>query len=142
MDQEYKRTHELDPKDTIPIEFHKHLQAFSKSDADELPPLRGDAIDHKIQLTDTPNWAPRLYRMSKEEHEEVQKWVKENLSKGFIEASSAPWASPIIFVKKPGGGVRLYVNYRKLNAITKRDRYILPLCERSSRGKRRSLGSD
>jgi hypothetical protein len=129
MDQEYKRTHELDPKDAVPIEFHKHLQAFSKSDADELPPLRGDAIDHKIQLTDIPNWAPRLYRMSKEEHQEVQEWVRENLSKGFIEASSAPWASPIIFVKKPGGGVRLCVDYRKLNAITKRDRYVLPLID-------------
>jgi hypothetical protein len=55
IDQEYKRTHELDPKDAVPIEFHKYLQAFLKSDADKLPPLRGDAIDHKIQLTDTPN---------------------------------------------------------------------------------------
>jgi hypothetical protein len=73
IDQEYKRTHELDPKDAVPIEFYKHLQAFSKLDADKLPPLRGDAIDYKIQLTDIPNWAPRLYRMSKEEYQEVQK---------------------------------------------------------------------
>jgi hypothetical protein len=53
----------------------------------------------------------------------------ENLSKGFIEASLAPWASPIIFVRKPGGRVRLCVNYRKLNAITKRDRYVLLLID-------------
>jgi hypothetical protein len=61
--------------------------------------------------------------------EEVQRWVIENLSRGFIEASRCPWASPIMFVKKPRGGIHLCIDYRQLNAITKKDRYPIPLIE-------------
>ena len=49
------------------------------------------------------------------------------MSKEFIDKSTTPFASPVLFVRKPGGGLRFYVNYRKLNAITKKDRYPLPL---------------
>ena len=41
--------------------------------------------------------------------------------------SNSPAAAPILFVKKPGGGLRFCVDYRALNAITKKDRYPLPL---------------
>jgi hypothetical protein len=52
-----------------------------------------------------------------------------NLQKGFIKHSSAPFASPILFVKKPSGGLRFYINYQRLNNITKKDRYPLPLLD-------------
>ncbi|KAG0152773.1 hypothetical protein PDIDSM_2578 [Penicillium digitatum] len=45
----------------------------------------------------------------------------------FIRPSSSPAASPVLFVKKPGGGLRFCVDYRALNAITVKDRYPLPL---------------
>jgi hypothetical protein len=32
-----------------------------------------------------------------------------------------------MFIKKPDGGIRLCIDYRKLNAITKKDRYLIPL---------------
>jgi hypothetical protein len=32
-----------------------------------------------------------------------------------------------MFVKKPKGGIRLYVNYRRLNVIIKKDQYLIPL---------------
>jgi hypothetical protein len=51
----------------------------------------------------------------------------ENLKKGFIHPSSSPTASPVLFVKKPGGGLRFCVDYRALNAISVKDRYPLPL---------------
>ena len=35
----------------------------------------------------------------------------------------------MLFVKKPGGGIRFYVDYRKLNAITRKDKYPIPLIE-------------
>ena len=53
----------------------------------------------------------------------------DNLYKGFIEASNAPFASPVLFVKKPDGSLRFCVDYRKLNAITKRDQHPLPLID-------------
>ena len=46
-----------------------------------------------------------------------------------ITTSDAPFASSVLFAKKPGGGWRFCVDYRKLNEITKKDRYPPPLIE-------------
>lgn len=68
-----------------------------------------------------------LYSMSKESLLVLRKTLTELLDKGFIQASSSPAGAPVIFVKKPGGGLRFCVDYRGLNAITRRDKYPLPL---------------
>jgi hypothetical protein len=41
--------------------------------------------------------------MLKEELDLVKKYIKDNLSKGFIKASKAPFASPVLFIRKLGG---------------------------------------
>ena len=48
---------------------------------------------------------------------------------GFITPSKAPFASPILFAEKPNGELRFCVDYRKLNQITKRNRYPIPLID-------------
>ena len=68
-----------------------------------------------------------LYSMSKEALLVLRKTLTEYLDQGFIRASSSPAGAPVIFVKKPGGGLRFCVDYRGLNEITRRDRYPLPL---------------
>src|SRR5450755_2931617 len=65
--------------------------------------------------------------MTEEELEVLKEWLTDNLKKGYIKASSAPFASPILFVQKPSRGLRLYINFKKLNAITRKDRYPLLL---------------
>lgn len=45
----------------------------------------------------------------------------ELLDKGFIYASSSPALAPVLFIRKPGGGLRFYIDYRGLNIITKKD---------------------
>ena len=67
--------------------------------------------------------------MSQEELAAVKAYLEENLSKGFIMASTAPFASPVLFVRKANGSLWFCVDYRKLNAITKKDCYLLPLIE-------------
>ena len=57
----------------------------------------------------------------------VKKFLEEHLKKRFIEASSAPCSSPILLAKKPGGGIRFCVDYQKLNSLTKKNAYPLPL---------------
>ena len=65
--------------------------------------------------------------MSREELKTLREWLNENLKKGFIRPSSSHVTSPVLFVKKPGGGLRLYIDYRALNEILVKDRYPLPL---------------
>ena len=48
------------------------------------------------------------------------------MEKGFIRRSTSGLTSLVILVRKPGGGLRFYVNYRALNAITIKNRYPLP----------------
>ena len=56
--------------------------------------------------------------------------VKEELrlleEQGIIERSDSNWASPLVPVRKPGGGVRLCVDYRRLNDITEKEPYFIP----------------
>ena len=56
--------------------------------------------------------------MSHNEAQELCCYLDENLSKEFIRASHSESAAPVLFVKKPGGGLRFCVNYRDLNAVT------------------------
>ena len=57
----------------------------------------------------------------------LQKTLTEYLDKGFIQVSSSPATTPILFVWKPGGGLRFCVDYQGLNRITRKDQYPLPL---------------
>ena len=70
-----------------------------------------------------------LYSMSREELLVLRKTLYELLDAGFIYASLTEGGAPVIFVKKPRGGLRFYVDYRALNVITEKDDYLLPLIQ-------------
>ena len=122
----YRQSKNVDPLTILPPRYHAYVQAFSKQEADTLP-LHGPH-DHAIRLkegTQAPTSA--LYGMSQNETQELRRYLDENLSKGFIRASRSESAAPVLFVKKPGGGLRFCVDYRGLNAVTVKNRYPLPL---------------
>ncbi|KAK4689460.1 putative transposase, partial [Tremellales sp. Uapishka_1] len=115
-----------DPRDIVPADYHDYLDVFSKKAADTLPPHR--SFDHRIPLVEgqQPTFGP-IYSLSPVESEALRAYLDENLSKGFIVPSESPAASPILFVKKKDGSLRLCVDYRRLNNITIKNRYPLPL---------------
>ena len=70
-----------------------------------------------------------LRHQSTDELRAVKQYLIENLHKGFIDASKAPFAAPILFVRKPNGSLRFCIDFRKLNDLTRKDQYPLPLIE-------------
>ena len=62
-----------------------------------------------------------LYKISLKELEAAKQYIQENLNKGFIIPSHIPFALLILIVRKHNGALQLYVNYQKLNTITKKD---------------------
>ena len=62
-----------------------------------------------------------LYKMLDDELELVKQYLKEHLTKNFIKLSSISYSSSILFVRKSENDLRFCVNYRKLNAIIKKN---------------------
>ncbi len=91
-----------------------------------LPPSRFGK-DFKINLkpNSDPVWGP-VYRMSPAELQEVRKQLDLLLEQGWIRPSESPFGAPILFVRKKDGSLRLCVDYRRLNALTVKNRTPLP----------------
>jgi hypothetical protein len=57
----------------------------------------------------------------------LNRWLDNNLAKGFIKLSKSSAMSPILLAQKPGGGVCISVDYRGINNVTMKSRYPIPL---------------
>ena len=84
---------------------------------------------HRIRTTDCVPIRQKPYRIPQAYREEVLKELEEMEKQGIIEKSESEWASPLVIVTKKDGGVRLCVDYRKLNQETKFDAYPMPRIE-------------
>ena len=87
---------------------------------------RTELITHTINTGDSQPIRSNCYRYSFEERNELKSKINELMEEGILEPSSSPWASPAVFARKKDGTLRLCVDYRKLNAVTKKDVYPLP----------------
>ena len=67
--------------------------------------------------------------MSPYKLQKVKEYLNENLFKGFITLSKTAYFSPVLFIMKANSDLRFCVNYWKLNALTKWNRYFLSLIE-------------
>ena len=105
----------VDPRIKAVLEEYKDV--FPDDLPSGLPPTRD--IDHKIEII--PGSAPPVrapYRMSVPELDELKKQLNDLLAKGQIRISKSPYRSPVLFVKKKDGTMRLCVDYRALNKMT------------------------
>jgi hypothetical protein len=113
-----------DSKSVMSSEYHDFLNVFFKEKTNILSSHRKH--DHRIELKknhESDHEYASLYNLSKEELLLIKKYLKEHLNKNFIESSTASYASLILFAKKSDDELRFCVDYRKLNAIIKKNRY-------------------
>ena len=89
------------------------------------PPDRGDAMKIETDPNADPPVRP-VIRLSIAELDELRKQLDELLAKGFIKPSTSPYGAPVLFVKKKDGTLRMCVDYRGLNRITRKNRHPLP----------------
>jgi hypothetical protein len=121
-------------EERLPKEYYEFADVFSKHESDQYPPSR-ENVDFKIHLEDGVDPVREIghgpiYKMNAEELAAAYKYMVENLEKGFIAPSAAPFASPILMARHPSTGkLRFCVDFRRLNAITKKDRYPIPLVD-------------
>jgi hypothetical protein len=111
----------------LSLNYADFVDVFSKSQNNELPSYR--SLNHKIELL--PNAIPLrahpLYSMSTEQLVALKEYLTENLRKEWIVSNGVKYDFPVLFAKKPNNGLRLCVNYQKLNARTRKNTYFLPL---------------
>ena len=84
--------------------------------------------DHTIDLREEFKASKaKVYPLSRNKRDEVQKFVDEHLKKGYIRSSKSEQTSPVFFVGKKDRGKRMVMDYHKLNRQTVKNNYSLPL---------------
>ena len=113
-------------EEMVPKEYHEFLDVFSEEKAARFPESK--PWDHKIDMKE--GFEPKSfknYNLTPEEQIELDKFLKENLDKGYIHLSQSPMVSLFFFVKKKDGKLRPCQDYRYLNDWTVKNAYPLPL---------------
>ena len=112
--------------DSVPDYVKIFGQVFSEEGFAKLPNRK--PWDHAIELV--PGAQPKgckVYPISVTEQSELDCFLTENLETGRIRQSKSPMASPVFFIKKKDGSLRLVQDYRMLNDMTVKNKYPLPL---------------
>ncbi|KAJ1571663.1 hypothetical protein NDA11_004864 [Ustilago hordei] len=112
----------------IPKPYQHLRDVFDEVEADKLPHHTEHDLHLELIEGGKPPQGP-LYLKGPKEMSELRRYLDENLEKGFIRPSKSPARSPVLFVPKKDGGLRLCVDYRGLNEITIKNRAPLPLIE-------------
>jgi len=110
----------------VPKWFNKWLKVFGKVESERMPVRK--VWDHVIDLRDDFKASKaRVYPLTRNEKEEVQKFVNEHLKKRYIRPSKLPQTSLVFFVGKKDGGKHMVMDYHRLNKQTVKNNYPLPL---------------
>lgn len=101
--------------------------AFAASPIAPPPPTLG--VTHEIHLNGGAPVKQAPYKQSPLKQEFIRSNVEMLLRHGLIRPSNSPHSSPIVIVPKPNGEMRMCIDFRRLNANTKKDAYPMPLIE-------------
>jgi len=113
-------------KEMIPKRFLKWRKVFGKVELERMPTRK--VWDHAIDLKEMFKLQKgRIYPLSKNEREEVQNFVEDQLRKGYIRPSKSPQTLPVFFVGKKNSSKRMVMDYQNLNNQMIKNNYLLPL---------------
>ena len=121
-------------KHCLPGAYKEFKDVFSKRQSNTLPPPQD--YNHQIKLTEnkkTLRGKRPLYHIPLEKLDLLKNTLHKHLNRGFIIPNKTTYTSPVLFIPKPNSGWRFYVDYRKLNRITKKDKYLSPLIDETFR---------
>ena len=105
-------------------DFMKDYQNLFVWEPDEFG--RTSVIKHTIDTGDALPIKQRFYRTSHQNQLFIKEEIQRMLKNGLILPSKSQWTSPVVIVEKKNGKKRFCVDFRKLNAVTKKDNYPLP----------------
>ncbi|MBW0498161.1 hypothetical protein O181_037876 [Austropuccinia psidii MF-1] len=108
----------------VPSAYHQYLDVFFKVKAEKLLPHH--TCHHHIKLEGSLPSVGVIYSLSNQESDTLRAYIPDNVEKGFIWKSSSSTGEPAFFVKKMDGGLHLCVDYHKLNAVTRKNKYPVP----------------
>ncbi len=108
--------------------YHDYLNIFDWAMINQLS--LHHFYDHKIELIneETFSWS-RFYQMFNHKLQKIKKYLINHLNKEFIFFSFASYISLILFIEKKDDSLRFCIDYRKLNALIKRNHYSLSLID-------------
>ena len=113
-------------EEMVSKQFHKWLKVFGKVESKRMPVRK--VWDHVIDLNDDFKASKaKVYPLSRNKKEEVQKFIDEHLKKGYIRPSKLPQTLPVFFVDKKDGGKCMVMDYCRLNKQTVKNNYPLLL---------------
>jgi hypothetical protein len=124
--KENKKKADLPVETLIPEDLQHFLDVFDDNKANWFP--ESDVWDHKIDMKE--GFEPKSfknYNLTPEEQKELDKFLDENLEKGYIWLFQSPQVSPFFFVKKKDGRLQPCQDYQYLNDWTVKNAYPLPL---------------
>ncbi len=104
--------------------FSKYRDVFALSN-DQLG--RTSLVQHTIDTGDALPIKQRPHRTTPESKQEIDRQVSDMLDRGIIQESVSPWSSPVILVKKKNGEMRFCVDFRRINKVTKKNSFPMPL---------------
>ncbi|MBW0548770.1 hypothetical protein O181_088485 [Austropuccinia psidii MF-1] len=108
----------------VPSADHQYLDVFPKVKEEKIPPYC--TCDHHIELKGSLPPVGVIYSLSKQESDTLRAYISENVEKDFIWPSSSSTGAPVLIVKKKDGGLQFCVDYCKLNAVNRNNKYPVP----------------
>ena len=114
------------------IEYYNFVDVFDRTKANELSSYC--LYNYKLEFIDNYNKIElsksRIYSIFDYKLEQVKKYLNKHLKKRFIVSSHISFVFLVLFAEKSNRELRFYIDYRRLNTIIKRNRYLISLIDK------------